>query len=98
MEMQLEVSEEYLQFLCDIEDIGFLNGYYMDETEYDDEYSHNKIQEAMKVLQNRIKEYLHKNRPGEFVVYSDWSVHVIKKEKAEENGLRKSLIESSVVR
>lgn len=46
MEMQLEVSEEYLQFLCDIEDKGFLNGCYMDETEYDDEYSHNKIQEV----------------------------------------------------
>ena len=39
MEMQLEVSEEYLQFLYDIEDKGFLNGCYMDETEYD-EYSH----------------------------------------------------------
>lgn len=98
MEMQLEVSEEYLQFLHDIQDKGFLNGYYMDETEYDDEYSHNKIQEAMKALQDRIKEYLHKNIPGEFIVYSDWCVHVIKKEKAEEIGLRKILIERNIAR
>lgn len=97
MEMQLEVSEEYLQFLCDIEDKGFLNGCYMDETEYDDEYSHNKIQEAMGALQGRIKEYLHKNRPGEFLVYSDWCVHVIKKEKAAEAGMMERVIENRIV-
>ena len=98
MEMQLEVSEEYLQFLYDVEDVGFLNGCYMDETEYDDEYSHNKIQEAMRALQNRIEEYLHEKRSGEFIVYSDWSVHVMEKEKAEEIGLRKSMIDRSIVR
>lgn len=98
MEMQLEASEEYLQFLYDIEDQGFLNGCYMDETEFDDEYSHNKIQEAMGALQNRIKEYLHKNRPGEFVVYSDWSVHVMKKEKAEEVGMSERAIKNRIAR
>ena len=97
MEMQLEVSEEYLQFLHDIQDKGFLNGCYMDETEYDDEYSHNKIQEAMKALQDRIKEYLHKNMPGEFIVYSDWSVHVMKKEKAEEVGMMERAIINRIV-
>lgn len=97
MEMQLEVSEEYLQFLYDIENTGFLNGCYMDETKYDDEYSHNKIQEAMGDLQNRIKEYLHKNRPKEFVVYSDWCVHVMKKEKAAEVGMMERAIMNRIV-
>lgn len=96
MEMQLEVSEEYLQFLYDIEDKGFLNGCYMDETEYD-EYSHNKIQEAMGAFQERIKEYLHKNRPGEFLVYSDWCVHVIEKEKAKEIGVSERTIKNRIV-
>lgn len=97
-EMQLEISEEYLQFLHDIQDKGFLNGCYMDETEYEDEYSHNTIGEAMEILREKIRTYLHENRPGEFVVYSDWSIQVMKKEKAEEMEMRKILIDSSVVR
>lgn len=98
MEMRLEIEEEYKQFLEDIKDGGFVFGAYMDETEYEDEYSHNSIGRAMEVLENKIKEYLNENKPGEFIVYSDWSVHVMKKDKAEEMGLRKSLIESSIVR
>lgn len=96
--MQLEIEEEYKQFLEDIKDSGFIFGAYMDETEYEDDYSHNSIGSAMEILERKIREYLHKNRPDEFIVYSDWSVHIMKKEKAEEIGMRKSLIESSIVR
>lgn len=81
MEMQLEIEDEYQQFLEDIKGSGFIFGTYMDETEYEDDYSHNSIGNAMGILEKRIREYLHKNRPDEFVVYSDWSVHVIKKRK-----------------
>lgn len=98
MEMQLEIEEEYQQFLEDIKDGSFTFSAYMDETEYEDEYSHNSIGQAMEVLENKVKEHLQENNPGEFIVYSDWSVHVMKKEKAEEIGLRKRLIESSIVR
>lgn len=97
-EMQLEVEEEYRLFLEDIKDDGFIFGVYMDETEYEDEYSHNSIGKAMELLEKKIKEHLRENKPGEFIVYSDWSVHVMKKEKAEEIELRKILIESSIVR
>lgn len=51
----------------------------------------------MGALQGRIKEYLHKNRPGEFLVYSDWCVHVIKKEKAAEVGMMERVIENRIV-
>lgn len=98
MEMQLEVSEKYLQFLSDIEDTGFLNGRYIDEAEYEDEYSHNKIQEAMGALQNRIKEYLHRNRRGEFIVYSDWCVHVMTLDRARQSGISERTIEKFLVR
>lgn len=98
MEMQLEVEEEYKQFLDDIEEDGFIFGAYIDEAEYEGEYSHNSIGRAMELLENKIKEHLRENKPGEFIVYSDWSVHVIKKEKAEEMGMRKRLIESCIVR
>lgn len=95
--MQLEIEEEYQQFLEDINDSRFIFGAYMDEAEYEDEYSHKSIGRAMEVLENKITEYLHENRPGGFIVYSDWSIHVVKKDKAEEMELRKSLIDSSIV-
>lgn len=98
MEMQSEIEEEYQHFLKDIKGSEFIFSAYMDETGYEDEYSHNSIGRAMEVLKNKITEYLHENRPGRFIVYSDWSIHVMKKDKAEEIGLRKSMIESSIVR
>lgn len=98
MGIKSEIEEKYQHFLEDIKDSEFIFSAYMDETEYEDEYSHNSIGWAMEVLKNKITEYLHENRPGEFIVYSDWSIHVTKKDKAEEMGLRKSLIESSIVR
>lgn len=98
VEIQLEVEKEYQRFLKDIKDSGFVFDCYMDEAWYEDNHSHNSIGRAMEILERKIREYLHKNRPDEFVVYSDWSVHIMKKEKAEEIGMRKSLIESGVVR
>lgn len=98
MEMYFEIGEEYKQFLNDIKDNGFIFGAYMDESEYEDEYSHNVIDEAMGELQKKIKEYLHKNRPGEFVVISDWCVHVMTKEKAEQLSVSGRTIELRLVR
>lgn len=97
MEMQLEIEDEYQQFLEDIKDSGFTFGTYMDETEYEDDYSRNSIGNAMGILEKKIREYLHKNRPGEFVVYSDWSVHVMKKEKAKEVGMLERAIKNRIV-
>ena len=70
----------------------------MDENEYQDEYPHNVIGEAMGALQEKIKEYLHENRPGEFVVISDWCVHVLTKERAEQLNVSQRTIELRLVR
>lgn len=98
MEMYFEIEEEYKQFLEDIKDSGFIFGAYMDETEYEDEYSHNAIDEAMGILQKKIRKYLHENRPGEFVVISDWCVHVLAKERAEQLNVSERTIELRLVR
>lgn len=98
MEMQLEIEEEFEQFLNDIKKSGFIFGAYMDEDEYEDEYSHNTIDEAMGILQEKIREYLHENRLGEFVVISDWCVHVLTKDRAEQLNVSERTIELRLVR
>ena len=98
MEMQLEIEEEYEQFLEDIKDRGYIFGAYMDESDYEDEYSHNAIDEAMGILQNKIREYLHKNRPNEFVVSSGWCVHVMTPDRARKSNVSERTIQLHLVR
>lgn len=97
MEMQLEIEEEYEQFLEDIKDRGYIFGAYMDESDYEDEYSHNAIDEAMEILQNKIREFLHENRPNEFVVSSGWCVHVMTPERARQSNVSERTIQLYLV-
>lgn len=97
MEMQNEIEYEYSQFLNDMKESGFIFGAYMDETEYEDEYSHNTIGEAMEILQDKIRAYLHENRPGEFVVSSGWCVHVMTPERARQSRISEQTIEDYLV-
>lgn len=98
MEMQLEIEEEYQQFLEDIKEGGFIFGTYMDEAEYEDDYSRNAIDEAMGILQEKIRTYLHENRPGEFVVSSGWCVHVMTPQRARQSNVMESTIQNFLVR
>lgn len=98
MQMKLEIEEEYNQFLEDIKESGFIFGTYMDESEYEDEYSHNAIDEAMEILQEKIRAYLHENRPGEFVVSSGWCVHVMTPDRARQSRISERTIELYLAR
>lgn len=98
MEMQLEIEEEHQQFLEDIKDGGFVFGAYMDETEYEEEYSHNSIDKAMGILQKKIRAYLHENRPEEFVVSSGWCVYVMTPDRARQSRISERTIENFLVR
>ena len=40
------IEEEYQQFLTDIKTKTFVCGRYIDESHYEDEYSHNDVEEA----------------------------------------------------
>ena len=70
----MEIEEEFKQFLEDIktEKDSFI---YLDESDLEFDYSHCEI----------YKEYLHKNLPGKWAVWSDWAVHVYRAERIENN-------------
>lgn len=96
--MQLEIEYEYNQFLKDMNDSSFIFGRYIDEGEYEDEYSQNTISEAMKILQDKIIAYLHENRPSEFVVTSGWCIFVMTPNRARELDVLERTIELYLVR
>lgn len=98
MQMKNEIEYEYNQFLSDMENPVFLFGTYMDEDEYEDEYSHNSIDEASEILEEKIREYLHENRPGEFVLISGWCIRVITIENAWNMRWSEKRIEDLLVR
>lgn len=98
MKMGNEIEYEYNQFLRDMKDNGFIFGRYMEEDEYEDEYSHNDIDEAMEILQEKIREYLHENRPGEFVVTTGFCVFVMTPERAGQTRMSESTIVNFLVR
>lgn len=97
MRMQIEIEDEYNEFLRDMKDTGFIFGAYMDEDEYEDEYSHNEIDEAMGVLKEKIRAYLHEYRPGEFIVSSGWCIHVMTPDRARQSRISEQTIENYLV-
>lgn len=53
---------------------------FIDQTEYEDEYSHNEIDEIQDEFTEEAYKYLNENYKGQYVIFSDWSVHIITKE------------------
>lgn len=76
--MQMETDCEFEQFKDDFEN-GLEHRTYLDEYFYSDDFSENEIMAAQEELATLIKEYLHNNAPGEYLLYIDWSVRVIDK-------------------
>lgn len=97
MRMQIEIEDEYNEFLRDMNDTGFIFGAYMDEDEYEDEYSHNEIEEATGILEEKIRTYLHENRPGEFIVSSGWCIHVMTPDRARQSRISEQTIKDYLV-
>jgi len=50
---------------------------FIDQTEYEDEYSHNEIGEIQEDFIKEAKLYLDKNYKGQYVIFSDWCVHIV---------------------
>lgn len=98
MNIQLEIEEEYNQFLEDIKDPRFIFGRYMDVCNYEDEYSHNEIGEAMGILAEKIRGYLHENRPTKFIVGTNYCVHVMTPERARQANISERTIDLRLVR
>lgn len=97
LRMQKEIDYEYNEFLRDMNN-SLVFGTYMDEDEYEDEYSRDDTEQSMDILEEKIRNYLHENRPGEFVVTSGWCVHVMTLERARKSKVFERAIDDFIVR
>lgn len=61
------INEEYEIFLEDM-DRGITFNRFLMVDNYENEYSHNEIAEAMNTLASRIRQWLHENKPGKYIV------------------------------
>lgn len=88
------IEEEYQQFLQDMRDgKPMVFGRYINESEYEDEYSHNDIEDAQAELVKKIKSYLHEHCPGKYVVSGGWCVFVMTPERARESHISERTID-----
>lgn len=90
--MDYEINEEYKTFLEEIESEDFELGCYLDESDYEDEYSHNDIDEAMEILADKVKEFLHEKHPNKFVVSTGWCIHVMTPDRARQSRISERTI------
>ena len=96
--MDFEINEEFSSFKSDVMDEGFVFGCYLDETSYEDDYSHNDIYDAIEVLAEKMRDYLHNNYPNKFIVSTGWCVHVMTPDRARQSRLSERSIEECLVR
>lgn len=82
--MEEIINEEYEIFLEDM-DRGITFDRFLMVDNYEDEYSHNEIDEAMNTLASRIRQWLHENKPGKYIVSvsSDYCVFVMTVKEAQ---------------
>lgn len=73
--MWQELEEEYRIFLEDMKR-GETFCRYVDEDEYEDEYSHNEIDECQHDFIKKVKDWLRENKPNKYIVTSGWCVFV----------------------
>ena len=53
---------------------------FIDQSEYEDEYSHNEIDDIQDEFIVEAEEYIEENYKGQYVVFSDWCVHIVTEE------------------
>lgn len=78
--------EEFEQFKADMEN-GETFCKYMVEDDYEDEYSHNEIDEYMEKFEEKAREYLHEHIPGKYIVSGGWCVFVMTEEEAKKRNM-----------
>ena len=50
---------------------------FISEQDYEDEYSHNEIDEFQSEFLKEAEKYLKENYTGQYVMFSDWCVHIV---------------------
>jgi hypothetical protein len=84
--MWQELEDEFGLFLDDMKRNETLCRY-IDEDEYEDDYSHNEIGECQDRFIHRVKKWLHENKPGQYIVTSGWCVFVMTIDEARKRNL-----------
>ena len=75
------VNEEFEVFLEDMErEETFCR--YLDESEYEYDYSHSDIEYMQEKFIKKATEWLHVNRPEQYLISSGWCVFVMTVEEA----------------
>lgn len=76
-----EVQDEFRVFLEDMErEETFCQ--YLDESEYEYDYSHRDIEYMQEKFIEKATEWLRKIKPGKYMISSGWCVFVMTKEEA----------------
>lgn len=86
--MHEAMLEEFEQFKIDMEE-GREFCRYMVEDDYEDEYSHNEIDEYMGKFMEKAREYLYEHIPGKYIVSGGWCVFVMTVEEAKKRNMHK---------
>ena len=94
--MYEELEYEFADFKHSFDEGSLVFGRWFDEDEYEDEYSHNEIDEYQGRFIERVKEYLHEKAPNKYVVTSGWCVFVMTVEEAQKRKMLR--IEDYIVR
>lgn len=85
--MQSEIKETYIEMINDLNSEGFERGMYFETDDYEDNYSHNEIDEARQELYNRIVTYLRNNRPSQIVVIDElWCISMLSLDYSQKRG------------
>ena len=91
------ILEELERFKTMIQEQSYLkeNCIFLNEDELEDEFSHNEIQELWNLFSKEAKKWLRENYPGQFVLYSDWCIHLLTIEYVQEKcpNLKRYLIQ-----
>lgn len=82
--MYEELEYEFTEFKRDIDEGSLKFSRYFDEDDYEDEYSHNEIDEYQSKFIDKVKEYIHENYPNKYIVVGGWCVFVMTIEEAKE--------------
>ena len=85
--MYEELEYEFADFKHSFDEGSLVFGRWFDEDEYEDEYSHNEIDEYQEKFIERVKEYLHEKAPNKYVVTSGWCVFVMTVEEAKKRNM-----------
>lgn len=87
--MYEELEEEFLNFKRDVDDGSLVFGRYFDEDDYEDEYSHNQIDEYKEKFIDKVITYLHETNPGKYVVIRGWCVFIMTVDEAKKREVRR---------